>query len=223
LPARLVLGGGFTVTDRQQRHLQQQATRLGFADLRACLQTLLDEGWSVPQLATRLDTTQQAIRSAITQQQLQPLPRRQRLARQRQRAAQQRATDRAAILGFEGMRAYLMNRLVTRAWTLRQVEEELGVAPATLRHLLEQYQVRRVAPTGRQRAAAKAAAGPATQAQAVQQRCQARLAELGFADLGDYLRDRYVGRGWPQRRLCVELRVGYDWLNQQLTRLGLRP
>jgi len=57
----------------------------------------------------------------------------------------------------------------------------VGAAPATLRRLLDQQQVRRVAPTRRQRAAAAAASGPNKQARAVQQRCQARLAELGFA------------------------------------------
>jgi hypothetical protein len=35
-------------------HLQQQATRLGFADLRTCLQALLDDGWTTPQLAPPL-------------------------------------------------------------------------------------------------------------------------------------------------------------------------
>jgi hypothetical protein len=99
---------------------------------------------------------------------------------------------------------------------------ELGAAPATLRHLLEQYQVRRVAPPWQQRAAAKAASRPRKQARAVRERCQARLAELGFAGLENYLRDRYVGRGWSVRRLCAELGVSLGWLRQQLTRLGLR-
>jgi deoxyribodipyrimidine photolyase-like uncharacterized protein len=222
LPARLLLSGGFTVTDNQQRHLQQQATRLGFANLRACLQALLDDGWSVPQLATHLDTTQAIVRGAVAKQQLQPLPRRQRLARQRQHAARQRAGDRAAKLGFAGMRVYLEDRLVTRAWTLRQIEAELGVAPATLRRLLDHHQVRRVVLTRRQRAAATAAMGPAKQARAVQQHRQARLAELGFGGLEEYVQDRYVRRGWPRRRLCAELGVGYDWLDQQLTQMGLQ-
>ncbi len=50
---------------------------------------------------------------------------------------------------------------------------------------------------GRQRAAAAAADGPKQQARAVQQRCQARLAELGFRELDEYLQDRYVELGWP--------------------------
>jgi len=121
------------------------------------------------------------------------------------------------------LRAYLKDRLVTRAWTLKQVQGELGVAPATLRHLLDHHQVRRVTPTRRQRAAATTAIGPTTQARAVRQRRQARLDELGFATLEQYVQDRYVTRGWSRRRLCAELGVGYDWLDQQLTRLGLRP
>ncbi len=216
------LNGGFTLMGSQQRHLQQQARRLGFADLGACLQALLDDGWSVPQLATHLHTTQTVIRRAITDHHIPQPSRRQQLARQRQRGVQQRVAARVAELGFGSVRAYLMDRLVTKAWTLRQVEDELGAAPATVRRLLDQHQVRRVAPTRRQRAAATAAIGPAKQAQAVQQRRQARLTELGFADLEEYVRDRYLTRGWSLRRLCAELGVGYDWLDQQLTQLGLR-
>jgi hypothetical protein len=81
--------------------------------------------------------------------------------------------------------------------------------------------VRRVAPTRRQRAAAKAANGPKQQARAAQRR-QARLAELGFTTLETYLQDRYVGRGWSVRRLGAELGVGHGWLGQQLAQLGLR-
>jgi hypothetical protein len=56
------------------------------------------------------------------------------------------------------------------AWTLTQVQSELGVAPATLRQLLDQHQFRCVAPTRQQHAAALAAVGPAKQARAVEQR-----------------------------------------------------
>ena len=128
-----------------------------------------------------------------------------------------------AKLGFPGVRAYLVDRLSTQAWTQEEVVGELGVARTTLRHLLDQHGVRRVGPTRRQRAAAAAARGPQKELRAVQQRRRARLAELGFATLDAYLQDRYVGRGWSVRRLCAELGVGHAWLDQQLTRLGLRP
>jgi hypothetical protein len=221
LPRRLRITGGFRVDSGHYRHLDQQARRLGFADLRACLHTLLENGWSIPQLATHLDTTQAAIRRAIDDLRLRQLPRREQLARQRQRAAQQRVATRVAELGFAGVRAYLEDRLATHAWTLAEVEIELGAAPSTLRHLLDHHQVRRVAPTRRQRAAAAAASGPKQQARACERR-RARLAELGFTEVDEYLKDRCVGRGWSVRRLCAELGVGHGWLDQQLTRLGLR-
>jgi hypothetical protein len=222
LPRRLTIKGGFRVDDGRRRDLQQQASRLGFADLRGCLQALLGDGWSLPQLAAHLASTQAAVRRAIAGHRLRQPPRREQLTRQRQRAAQQRAATRTGELGFPSARAYLVDRLVTQAWTLAQVQGELGVAPSTLRRLLDHYQVRRVAPTRRQRAAAAAATGPKQQARAVQRR-QARLAELGFATLEAYLWDRYVTKGWSVRRLCTELGVGHGWLDQQLARLGLRP
>jgi AraC-like DNA-binding protein len=217
-----VLSSGFTVDDGRHRHLDQQARRLGFADLRSCLQALPNDGWSIPQLAIHLDTTQPTIRRAIKDFHVRQPPRREQLARQRQHAAQQRAATRTGELGFPSARAYLVDRLVTQAWTLAQVQGELGVAPATLRRLLDQHQVRRVAPTRRQRAAAAAAGGPEQQARADQRR-QARLADLGFATLEAYLWDRYVTQGWSVRRLCTELGVGHGWLDQQLARLGPRP
>ncbi len=223
MPRRLTIKGSFTVDDgRRRRDLQQQASRRGFADLRACLQALLEDGWSIPQLATHLATTQAAIRRAITDHHLHQPPRHERLARQRQRAAQQRAATRVAELGYAGVRAYLVDRLVTQAWTLEEIAAELRAAPSTLRRLLDRYQIRRVGPTRRQRAAA-AASGPHMQARVVQQRCQARLVELGFEGLEAYLRDRYARRGWSVRRLCAELGVGHGWLDAQLARLGLRP
>ena len=105
---------------------------------------------------------------------------------------------------------------------LAEVASELGAASSTLRRLLDQHQVRRVAPTRRQRAAAAVASGPNQQARTVQQRRQARLAELGFAELDEYLKDRCVGRDWSARRLRAELGMGHGWLDQQLRRLGLR-
>jgi AraC-like DNA-binding protein len=116
----------------------------------------------------------------------------------------------------------LVDRLAAQAWTLEEVMAELGAAPSTLQRLLDQHGVRRVASTRRQRAAAAAASGPPRQARAVQRRCQARLAELGFAGLEEYLRDRCVGQGWSVRRICAELGVSQGWLSQQLTGLGLR-
>jgi hypothetical protein len=120
------------------------------------------------------------------------------------------------------VRAYLVDRLVTQAWTLAEVAGELGVVTATVRRLMDHYGIRRVAPTRRQRAIAGRGLGPRAQVRAAQQRRQARLAELGFAGIEGYLRDRYVGRGWSVRRLCDELGAGHQWIDTQLQQLGLR-
>jgi len=50
---------------------------------------------------------------------------------------------------------------------------------------------------------------------------QARLAELGFADVEDYLRVRRVEQGSSLRRMLAELRVGSAWLKGQMDRLGI--
>jgi len=123
-----------------------------------------------------------------------PAARRERLARQRQRNAEQRAATRVADLGFESVQAYLVDRLVMQAWSLTQVVDDLGAAPTTVRRLLDQHGVRRVGPTRRQRAVVGRGLGPLAQAHVAQQRRQARLRELGFAGIEGYLRDRYVGR-----------------------------
>jgi hypothetical protein len=62
------------------------AHALGLADLRGCLQTLLDDGWSIPQLTTHLGTTKAAIRRAIEDHHVRQPSHRQQLARQRQHA-----------------------------------------------------------------------------------------------------------------------------------------
>jgi hypothetical protein len=124
------------------------------------------------------------------------------LARQRQRTAQRRVATRVAELGFGSVRAYLVDRLVAQAWPLAQLVEDLGAAPTTVRRLLDQHGVRRVGPTRRQRAVAGRGLGPRAQAHAAQQRRQARLRELGFGGIDEYLRDRFVGRGWSVRRLA---------------------
>ena len=115
LPRRLAIKGGFRADGGHYRHLDQQASRLGFADLRSCLQTLLDDGWSIPQLAAHLGTTQQAIRRAIADHHLRQPPRREQLVRQRRHAAQHRAAARTAELGFAEVRDYLVDRLGTKA------------------------------------------------------------------------------------------------------------
>jgi hypothetical protein len=90
-----------------------------------------------------------------------------------------------------------------------------------VRRLLDRHGIRRVRRTPSERAAAES--GRRVQSLGWQARRAARLAELGFQDLADYLCARRVEQGWSIKRMRAELRVGRRWLVGELARLGLRP
>jgi hypothetical protein len=147
--------------------------------------------------------------------------RRQRLAAQRRRHTEERIAARVIELGFADVQAYLLDRVVQRAWLLVEVATELAAHRLTVRQLLGRHGICRVRRTHAQRAASEA--GRRVQAVGWQARRAARLAELGFEDLPAYLRARQVEQGWSARRMRAELRVGRRWLVGELARLGLRP
>jgi hypothetical protein len=217
----VVIDGGFRVDGGRYRRLDQQAGRLGFRGLRACLQALSDAGYSLPRLAQQLGTTEWVVSQALGEFGVQRQDRRARLAMQRRRAAEERVAGRVAELGFVDVQAYLMDRVAKREWLVSAVVAELGAAPVTVRRLLDRYGVRRSQRTNGEQAAA--ARGRRVQEKGWQARRAARLAELGFADLGSYLRVRYVGQGWSVGRMRDELGVGKAWLVAELHRLGIKP
>jgi AraC-like DNA-binding protein len=208
------------VDNGRMRQLERRAQRLGFADLRGYLQARCDAGLRVPQLATELGVTPWTIMQALTQAGVTLPPRPQQLARQRRHATEQRLTTRAAQLGFADLRAYLADRLVTRAWPLAEVTAELRAHRVTVRRLMDQHGIRRERRTPREQAADKR--GRRAQATAWQARRAARLAEHGSADLTGYLQRRYVEQGWSVRRMRAELRVGRCWLVAAMAQLGFR-
>jgi len=161
------------VVDSQQRHLQDRAHALGFADLHGYLRARCQQQASLAQLAGELGTTTLIAGRLLDCAGLQPLPPPLAAARQRRRATDQRLSLRAAELGFATLEAYLADRVAQRAWPLRQVAREFGMHPATVADRLVQHGLRRQQPTaGHQRAAARRAARWAAQR-------QARLAGLG--------------------------------------------
>ncbi len=145
----------------------------------------------------------------------------QRLAWQRRRYTEQRIAARVIELGFADARAYLVDRVVEQAWLLADVAAELAAHRLTVRRLLDRHGIRRVRRTQGERVASES--GRRVQSVGWQARRVARLAELGFADLAAYLKDRHVEQGWSVKRIGAELRVGRRWLVGELARLGLRP
>jgi hypothetical protein len=220
-PRRLVLAGGFAVDGGRDRHLQERADALGYDDLGAYLQARCDTGHSIPRIAAELGMGDWQVQAALTRLAVRRAPRPQRLAQQRRRHTEQRIAARVAALGFADVRAYLLDRVVERAWLLAEVAAELAAHRLTVRRLLERHGIRRVRRTPAERAAAES--GRRVQAVGWQARRAARLAELGFADLAAYLQARHVEQGWSVKRMRAELRVGRGWLVGELARLGLRP
>ncbi len=95
------------------------------------------------------------------------------------------------------------------------IASELGVQPATVRDRLDRHGL----PRRRARIRSHRAIQRQTACWAAKR--QARLVELGFTDVEEYLRVRRVGQGWSLRRMLTELRVGSAWLKGQLHRLGI--
>jgi len=208
------------VDDGRVRRLAQQARRLGFRDLRGFLQTRCDSGHSIPRLAQELGESEWTVTQALTTLGIVLPPRPERLALQRRHHAQERIAARVTELGFADLQAYLADRLIEREWLLAEVAAELGAHRETVRRLMQQVGVTRRRRTTRQLTAGER--GRRVQSVSWQQRRAARLAELGFADLGGYLQRRYLEQGWSIRRMRAERGVGRTWRGAQLARLGLR-
>jgi AraC-like DNA-binding protein len=208
------------VDDGRSRRLQQQARRFGFADLRGYLQARCDADYSLPALAAELGESQWIVSQALATQRIILPSRPEQLARQRRRFAQQRIAKLVGDLGFPDVRAYLQDRLLGQEWLLAEVAAELAAHRATVRRLMRQTGVQRVRRTAKQEAAGER--GRRAQSLGWQTRRSARLAELGFADLSGYLQSRYVEQGWPINRIRAELRVGRNWLVDQMARPGMR-
>jgi hypothetical protein len=218
---RLILEGGFVVDDGRNRLLKERAGALGFEDLGVYLHARCDAGASIPGIAVELGVRDWRVQAALARFGVRLAPRPQRLAQQRRRHTEQRIAARVADLGFAEVRAYLVDRVVARAWLLAEVAAELAVHRRTVRRLLDSYGIRRVRRTSAERTASES--GRRVQAVGWQARRAGRLAELGFQDLAGYLKARYVEQGWSVKRMRAELRVGRRWLVGELTRLGLRP
>jgi hypothetical protein len=205
--------GGFTVLDALQRRLHDHARTLGFADPAAPPRTLPATGQSraAGQRAChhpdgRPPPAPAGRPCAVTS----PCDRRP----QSPRTTDQHLAARAAELGFATLKDYLADRAVTRRWPSTSIAGELGVQPATVRDRLDQHRLPRGRATRRPYRAIQ------RQRSCWAAKRQARLAELRFADVEEYLRVRRVEQGWSLRRTLAELQVGSAWLKDQMQWLG---
>jgi len=215
LPRTLTLKGGFTVLDPQQRRLDRHAHAQGHSDLHSYLQARAQQQASPAQLASELDTTTTVVRHLLDTAGITPSPRRVTAAHTRRTSTDQQLTTRAAELGFASLQDYLTNRAITRRWPSTSIASELGVHPDTVRDRLDQQRL------PRQRATRRPYRAIQQQTACWGAKRQARLAELGFADVEEYLRVRRIELGWSLRRMLAELRVGSAWLKDQMHHLRI--
>jgi len=136
-------------------------------------------------------------------------------AHTRRTCTDQQLAARAAELGFATLHEYLTNRAMIRRWPSTSIASELGVQPATVRDRLDRHGL------PRQRATVRPPRAIARQTKCWAAKRQARLGELGFSDMEEYLRVRRVEQGWSLRRMLTELRVGSAWLKDQMHRLRI--
>jgi hypothetical protein len=220
-PRTLTLKGGFTVLDSDQRRLCRRAHAQGYSDLASYLHARVQQQASPARLASELatttttTTTTKVVRHLLDQAGITPSPRRVTAAHTRRATTDQQLTTRAAELGFPPLQDYLTDRGMIRRWPTTSIASQLGVHPATVGDRLDQHRLPRRRATIRPRRAI------ARQRALWAAKRQARLAELGFADLEGYLRVRRVGQGWSRRRMLTELQVGSAWLKDQLQRLRI--
>jgi len=212
----LTLRGGFAVLDSQQRRLHRRAHAQGQADLASYLQVRCQQQASPAQLARELDTTTTVVRHLLDQAGIIPSPRRVTAARRLRTTTDQQLAARAAELGFPSLQVYLTDRAMTRRWPSTSIAGELGVHPGTVRDRLDQHGL------PRQRASVRPRRVIQRQTACWAAKRQARLLELGFASVEEYLRVRRVEQGWSLRRMLADLQVGSAWLKDQMRRLGPR-
>jgi len=121
-------------------------------------------------------------------------------------------TKRARVLGFEDLRAYLQARCDTGA-SIPRIAAELGVPDWQVQAALSRLRVQ-LAPRPQRLAAQRR--------RHTEECIAARVATLGFIDVGAYLADRVLERGWLLAEVAAELAAHRRAVRRLLDRHGIR-
>jgi hypothetical protein len=122
-----------------------------------------------------------------------------------------RLEERARVLGFDDLRAYLQARCDAGA-SIPRIAVELGVSDWQVQAALARSGVR-LAPRPQRLAAQRC--------RYAEQRIAARVAGLGFADVQAYLVDRVVQQGWLLAEVATELAAHRLTVRRLLDRHGI--
>jgi hypothetical protein len=116
------------------------------------------------------------------------------------------------VLGFDDLRAYLQARC-DAGHSVPQLATELG---------LSDWQVQAALARSGVRLARRPQRLAAQRQRYTQERLAACVAGLGFAEVGDYLADRVVDRGWLLAEVAAELGAHRLTVRRLLDRHGIR-
>jgi Type II/IV secretion system protein len=123
-----------------------------------------------------------------------------------------RMTERARVLGFGSLRGYLQARCDT-GHSIPRIAAELGVGDWRVQTALARSRVR-LAPRPQRLAQQRR--------RYTEERIAARVAGLGFTNVGAYLTDRVVDRGWLLAEVAAELAAHRLTVRRLLDRHGIR-
>ena len=123
-----------------------------------------------------------------------------------------RLDERARLLGFEDLHGCLQARCDAGA-SIPRIATELGVRDWQVHAALSRLAVR-LAPRSQRLAQQRR--------RHTEERIAARVAQLGFADVGAYLADRVVQRGWLLAEVAAELAAHRVTVRRLLDRHGIR-
>ncbi len=135
----------------------------------------------------------------------------------RRRAEQQRV---AQLLGFATFRDYLQDRL-GKGWRFQRIAAEVGHHPAWVKAGCRDEGIRPPRFDMLRNSRQAFAVGRAHYAEQMKRRRVQRLTELGFTNMCDYLRDRYLQQGWWIAEIKRELHAGSPTIAQALRDCGL--
>lgn len=122
----------------------------------------------------------------------------------------ERLAARYRELGADDIRAWLRQRYVVEGATLIEIAAQLRVSQPTVRQQLLAHGI----PPDRGR----------TRRARLRTALTERLAALGFADLGSYVRDRWIEQEWDVKRIAAEAGVRDTTITSAIRRFNLhRP
>jgi AraC-like DNA-binding protein len=123
-----------------------------------------------------------------------------------------RLDERARVLGFDDLRGYLQDRC-DAGYSVPQLAAELGMSDWQVQAALARSGVR-LAPRPQRLAAQRR--------RYTEERIAARVAALGFADVGMYLVDRVLEQGWLLAEVAAELAAHRVTVRRLLDHHGIR-